>query len=162
MEREGASPRTRELAHAVLRRALAQAVRWGLIVANPCAGVERPKVPKREMKALTAEQTVKLMATARRHRLGALFVVAVATGMRQSELFGLAWEDLDLDEAAVNVQRSLEEIDGNFRVKEPKSAKGRRRIELPAFAVEALREHRRRMLAEGHVAAPVFCSRVSR
>jgi integrase len=159
MEREGAKARTRELAHAVLRRAMVQAVKWGLRLSNPCDGVERPRVAKREMRTLTPEQTATLLETARDHRLSALFVLAVATGMRQGELFGLSWGDIDLDGAAVNVQRSLEELDGNFRLKPPKSKKGLRRIDLPSFAVEALREHRKLMLAEGHISAPVFCSR---
>jgi integrase len=42
-------------------------------------------------------------------------------------------------------------------LKEPKSKKSRRQIDLPAFAVTALREHRKKMLVEGHISGPVFC-----
>jgi integrase len=51
----------------------------------------------------------------------------------------------------------LEEIDGKLRLKEPKSAKSRRRIELPSFAVEALWQHKARMMKEEHLEGPVFC-----
>lgn len=157
MERKGASPRLRQLTHAVLRRALAQAVKWGLIQANPCSGAERPTVAKKELVTLTPEQTRQLLRVAEAHRLSALFVLAVATGMRQGELFGLRWSDVDLEGMAVTVCHTLEEIDGAHRLKEPKSKAGRRRIDLPAFAVAALVEHRKKMMAEGHAAAPVFC-----
>jgi integrase len=159
MERGGASARLRQLSHAVLHRAMAQALKWGVIASNPCAAVDRPRVARKEMRTLTPEQTHLLLVTARPHRLWALFVMAAGTGMRQGELFALRWDDLDLDGGTVLVQQTLEEIDGKFRLKEPKSAAGRRRIVLPAFAVEALREHRKRMLAEGHVSGPVFCDR---
>jgi integrase len=159
MERGGASARMRQLAHAVLHKAMAQAVKWGMLPGNPCSAVDRPRVARKEMKTLTPEQTHHLLVTARPHRLWALFVLAVGTGMRQGELFALRWEDIDLEDGTVFVQHTLEEIDGKFRLKEPKSAAGRRRIELPGFAVEALHEHRKRMLAEGHLAGPVFCDR---
>jgi integrase len=96
------------------------------------------------------------MRQAEGHRLGALFVLAVATGMRQGELFGLRWEDVDLKAGIVSVQRTLEEIDGKLRLKEPKSEKSRRRIDLPAFAIEALVRHKARMMPEGFLAGPVF------
>ena len=57
----------------------------------------------------------------------------------------------------MTVRRSIEEISGKLRAKEPKTGKGRR-IDLPGFAVDALRTHRARMLAEGHIAGPVFCA----
>jgi integrase len=158
MERGGASPRTRELAHAVLHRALAQAVKWGLAARNACDAVERPKVPRKEMKVYTPEQTRRLLEAARGHRLGALFVLAAATGARQGELFGLRWPDVDLEGGTVHVQRTLEERGGRLRLKEPKSAKSRRRVELPRFAAEALAGHRARMAAEGFATDehPVF------
>jgi integrase len=149
MEKAGASPRMRQLAHAVLRRALKQAVRWGLILRNPCDAVEPPRVPKREMSVYGPDEVQRLLAAAEGHRLEALFVLAVATGLRQGELFGLQWPDIDLEAGSLCVRRQLEERDGKLALTEPKSEKGRRRVELPAFAVEALWRHKARMLAEG-------------
>jgi integrase len=157
MAKEGASARLRQLVHAVLHKALKMAVNWRLIRFNATDAVDRPTVGKKAMNAPTPEQMHAIMNAAASHRLYALFVLAVSTGMRQGELFGLAWDDFDLDAGTVFVQRSLEEIQGKFRLKEPKSAAGRRRIELPAVAVQAMREHRKRMLAEGHIGGPVFC-----
>jgi integrase len=157
MEKKGASARMRQLTHAVLHKALDQAVRWHLLRYNPSDAIERPKVPRKEMTVLSQQQMQTLMSITRPHRLWALFVMAITTGMRQGELFGLMWGDIDVDAGTVFIQRTLEEIDGRFRTKDPKSAKSRRRVELPAVAIEALHEHRKRMFREGHIAGPVFC-----
>ena len=121
--------------------------------------MKAPRVAKKEMKTYTPEQVATLLNAADGHRLGALFVLAVASGMRQGELFGLHWPDFDLEGAVVSVQRGGEEMGNTFTLTEPKSAKGRRRIDLPTVAVKAMWSHKARMLAEGHLDGPVFCDR---
>ena len=144
----------------MLRRAIRDAVSpLRLLDVNPCVEVSGPLVEAAEMTVLDAKQVDAMLKAAVSDRLHAMYVVAVATGMRQGELFALAWPDIDFDGGSVMVQRSLEEIDGKQRLKPPKTKKGKRRIELPKFAIDALHEHRKRMLAEGHAAGPVFCDR---
>jgi integrase len=76
-------------------------------------------------------------------------VLAVATGCRRGELLALRWADVDLDAATASIARTLEETDaGGLSFKEPKTERGRRRVDLPAFAVEALRRHRGRQAEE--------------
>lgn len=102
------------------------------------------------------------MATARclfGNPLYALFAVALGTGMRQGELLGLRWDDIDFEKGTVAVQRSLAQLRGQFVLKEPKSKRSRRSVALPRFALDALRDHRAAMLKEGNIAAPVFCTR---
>ena len=89
MERDGVPARVRELAHAVLRRALNQAVKWGMIPRNVCTAVERPKAQKKPLQVLGPEEVARLLAEARDERLHALYVLAVSTGLRQGELLGL-------------------------------------------------------------------------
>src|SRR5262249_6203764 len=72
------------------------------------------------------------------------------------------WEDIDLDAGLVNVRRSLAETKAGFLVKEPKTKRGRREIELPKFVVDALHVHQAAMLKEGNITAPVFCTRSGR
>jgi integrase len=110
------------------------------------------------MKTLDPDQVQAFLKAARQDRLYALYVVALDSGMRQGELFALAWPDIDLDGGSVRVVRSLEELNGELRVKDVKTARSRRKIDLSPFAVEVLTEHRRAMLAEGHIAGPVFCN----
>jgi integrase len=56
--------------------------------------------------------------------------------MRQGELFGLQWPEINFDAGSVFVQRSLEEINGHLRLKETKTGRRRRRIELAPFTLD--------------------------
>ena len=145
------------MTHAVLHKALGQAVKWNMIVRNVSDAVEKPKTSRKTMQVLDADGVTKLLQAASDDRLHALYVIAVATGLRQGELLGLHCEDVDLNNAALTVRRALSEDAGVFRLGEPKTSKGRRRVDLPEFAVVALREHRKRMLAEGTPRPWVFC-----
>ena len=143
----------------VLSTALEQAVGVGMIPFSPSAPVAKPKPAETEIVPFTPDEVKRVLAATAGNRLAALFALAVGTGMREGELLGLGWEHVDFEAATVRVERSLAAVKGGFKVKEPKSKRGRRVIDLPRFAVEGLREHRKRMLAEGNVAAPVvFCT----
>ncbi len=157
LERDGVTPRGVQMAGMVLGKALRDAVRLRLIVSNPAADVAKPRPRKTPMHVYSARQAQSLLKAASRSRNYPLFVVALDTGMRQGELFALLWQDVDLQKGRLTVQRSLEEINGKHRLKEPKSGKGRR-IELSRFALDALQGHRRAMLASGHYRpdGPVF------
>jgi len=159
MERDGVGPRVRQLTHAVLRRALKQALRWGLIVRNPCDAVDPPRVPKHEISPFTSEQVQIFLAAAKSDRLYALFVVAVGTGMRLGEIFGLRWPDVDLKGRAISVRNTLIEVNGKITLAEPKTPKSRRRVDLPQVVIDALTEHRAQTMREGFASEPwVFCN----
>jgi integrase len=130
-----------------------------LIDGNPAALVRKPRVPKQEMLVWNREQIAAFLKTARSNRLYAIYLLAAVTGMREGELFALKWLDVDWDAGAILVQRSLEEVQGKQRLKEPKTAAGRRRIDLPAVAMATLAEHRAQMEKEGHGSDLVFCNR---
>jgi integrase len=69
-----------------------------------------------------------------------------ASGGQGREIAALRWSDLDLDTATVRIERSLEQTKEGLRVKPPKTKAGQRTVSLPAFAIEALRDHRREQL----------------
>jgi integrase len=92
----------------------------------------------------------------RGHRLAALFVLAMSTGLRQVELFGLHGPDIDLEKGLISVHRQLTEHLGELSLTPPKSKKGRRTVSLPSLAVEALIDHKARALAERRLDGPVF------
>jgi integrase len=158
MAQANKSAETIRLAHAVLRRALKQAVRWRLVPYNVCADVDRPRVVKTDITPLDCKQVASLLKAAADDRLGAIFTLAIATGMRLGELFGLHWSDVDFEGKTIMVRHTLTELSGQLFLTEPKTAKGRRCINLPAIAVEALEKHRELMQAEGHADVSwVFC-----
>jgi len=144
----GLSPKSVRLVHAVLHRAFKQAVRWRLINVNPADAVDAPRTERKEFHALDAEETARLLEAARADRLHGVYVLAVTCGMRQGELLGLRWADVDLDKGALAVRQQVMRIGGEWRFSEPKTKAGRRVITLPAVAVSALREHRRRQAEE--------------
>jgi integrase len=149
LERAGESIWTRKMTGAVLHNAMRQAMRMRYIMTNPCADVPRPKPGEKEMAILIEEQVKVFLATAERRRLFALFALALGSGMRQGELFGLQWPDIDFDKGTLTIRRSLAQIKGEFILKEPKSKASKRTIRLPPFAIDALLNHRRLMLTEG-------------
>ena len=146
------------MCHAVLHRALKLAEREGLVSRNPAALIEPPRYRARKIEPLTADQVQALLRAAQGDRLETLFVLAVTTGLRQGELFGLHWRDTDLTTGTLTVRHTVEELKGQLRLKEPKTAAGLRSVSLPEIAVQSLNEHRARMLKEGLAGSDiVFC-----
>jgi integrase len=158
LERNEVGLWTRRAVGMLLTNALRAAVKRKLIPFNPAADVTKARAEYREMKFLTDAESKRLLEAARPHRLYALFALALGSGMRQGEILGLQWGDIDFDKGTVSVVRSLSKVTGAFILKEPKSKHSRRTVTLPKFALDALHAHRARMLAEGNISAPVFCT----
>lgn len=148
----GLSPRRIQYIHAVLRRALVTAERRGLISRNVAKLVDPPRVMRHEIRPLTPEQARALLDANRDDRLWALYVTALATGLRQGELLALRWEDVDLERRRLSVRGTLARVAGKLAVLEPKTERSRRTIGLPEVAISALRAHRTRQLTERLVA----------
>lgn len=142
---EGAKPRTVIAIHAVLHRALEDAVKWGLVPRNVTKLVSLPHAERYEAQTLTVEQASRLLETARGSRIEALLLVAITTGMRRGELLALHWDDVDLEKGVLYVRRTMSKIVGyGYKESEPKTRTGRRKVVLPGVAMEALKEHRLR------------------
>jgi integrase len=144
----GLAPRTVQYIHAVLNRALKAAVNDSLIPRNVCKEVGSPKVQREEMQYLTREEVRVFFEAAREDRLEALYILAVTTGLRQGELLGLKWEDVDFEAGKISVQRTLSAAKNDSTFNSPKRNKSRRSVKLATLAQEALRAHRERQLEE--------------
>lgn len=107
-------------------------------------------IPDLEMGVLEECQARTFLTTARERdpRHWALYVLALATGMRQGEILGLPWSRLDLTRRLVRVRQTLVLVKGGFEFGRPKTKASRRDIELRSEAVEALRFHRKYQLEE--------------
>jgi integrase len=153
----GLSAKTVRLIHGVLYQGLEAAVRRRRIAYNVCRDVTLPRVERQEMFTLTAEEAQRLLATAKGHRLEALLTLALTTGMRRGELLALQWKDVDWESGNLQVRRSVNRYAGQgFKVSEPKTKQSRRKIALPPFVLEVLKEHRTRQLAERLQAGPTW------
>jgi integrase len=128
---------------AVLREALGHAVRWGLLARNPTDSVDPPRRRRRDMHVWDEEQVRLFLAEARRSSQHyCLYLTAILTGMRQGELLGLRWSDIDFVLGTASIQQTIYRLGGTILFKEPKTAGGRRSVALPAPLIDALREHK--------------------
>jgi len=148
----GLSGSTVQKMHHVAHKALDQAVKWELIPRNPANAVKAPTPTQKEKRPLSAPEACKLLDAARGDRLEALYELAIQTGMRQGELLGLRWEDVDLDGQSLRIRQTLtrkgHDSGGAYGVGEPKTKKSRRNVRLTERAVEALRSRRARQAEE--------------
>ncbi len=152
----GLSPTTVRHVHKVLHLMLERAVRWGTVVSNVARLADPPRAVRRDLPMVTAEQAGGLLVAARDHRLEALFVVALTTGARMSELLGLTWSSVDLDRGSITIRTTLQWIDREPQLAEPKTGRSRRTIALAPMAVSALRRHRTRQLEEALRVGPAW------
>jgi integrase len=107
--------------------------------------MEAPKRASFEAKTLTAEQCQRLIEVSWNTRLGPLIAVALSTGMRAGELLALTWDDVDLVQGLITVNKSAHRIAGGVSNAGPtKTRSSRRTVQVVGVAVEALEEQRRR------------------
>jgi integrase len=146
---DGISPRTTRIIHSVLHRALNHALKLELVVRNVSDAATLPKVPRKEMKTLDDYQVRQLLQVSKGTRMRVLFRIAVTTGLRQGEILGLKWSDLDWQTGRLQIQRQVQRRKGKGLVFcEPKSASGRRAIVLGKETIVILREHKEKQFKE--------------
>jgi len=150
----GKSIRTANIARAVLRRALKDAMRDGLVMRNAAALSNPPRQPRREGRTLDLDQARALLAHVSGHPLEAAFVVSLTTGLRRGELLGLRWADIDLGAGYVTVRAQLRATPDGLRIVDTKNTGSVRMLPLSALAVDAL--HRHRITSPGLPSALVF------
>ena len=136
------SPQTVLHIHRALFGALNYAVRQGLLIRNPAQLVDPPPAKKRKMKTLMPQEVSRLLDIAEETRYYPIIYTAVKTGLRQAEMLGLPWRDLDLDLASLSVTQVLYKRRGVCEFKEPKTEHSRRRINLSPSLALFLREYR--------------------
>lgn len=145
----GLAPATVMNTHSIIYKALKQAICWDLIPRNVADNVTPPRpTPQKEMQPLSAEEARRLLEAARGDKLEALYVLAIYTGMREGELLGLKWEDVDLNRGVLRIRRTLTRNGGKVALGETKTPSSRRTIHLTQGAIQALKTHLGRQLEE--------------
>jgi integrase len=132
------SARTVRYAHAVLRAAMRQAIRWQLLLADPTQGVQLPSQQRGEMRVLSTEQARSFLRTASHSPQACLFAVALTTGMRPSEYFALCWRDIDWNRGTISVIRTLHRNEGQWTFADTKRARSRRVVKLQMWVLDLL------------------------
>jgi integrase len=137
--------------HAEIRRALNVAIRFGLVARNVATLVDPPALPHHEVDPLTVDEAKALVLAAKGDRMEARWVVGLSLGLRQSEVLGLWWEDLDLVAGVLRVRRqlTLARQSGEVLGFGPlKSARSSRTLALPRQLADLLRRHQERQNVE--------------
>lgn len=148
---EGLAPATVAKVLGLVRQSMEAAVLSGAILRNPTQGVALPKAKDEhqgtERRALTEEEIAKVLAVAG-NPYDVTIRFALATGVRQSELLGARWADLDLEAGRFTVQQTIQHVDGVFVTLGTKTGNSRRMIELSPATVAMLKSHRATQNAE--------------
>lgn len=140
----GLAPRTVWHLRAVLRTALADAVRSGELVRNPASLARPPKADSYHVEPMTPDQARAILAAVAGTDIEAPVSLALWTGLRQGEVLALRWEDVDLAARRLTVRSTLQRRDRAWFIEETKTEKSKRTVPLPAPAVDVLATHRER------------------
>ncbi|MGH7883445.1 MAG: tyrosine-type recombinase/integrase [Candidatus Dormibacteraceae bacterium] len=135
----GLAPRSIVQIRAILRRALNRAIRSGRLFRNVASLTDPPRIEQHEAHVLTPEEMNRFLVVAAKEELGTLYILALFTGLRQGELLGLNWSDINLEEGQLRVARALQKVEGKLKLLPTKTAKSRRVVSLPKAAIVALR-----------------------
>ncbi len=152
----GLSPRTVQYQHAVLRRALNQAVRWGKATRNVAQLVSPPKVERHEIRPLTPEQARAFLGAIAEDRHATLYAIALGLGLRQGELLGLTWDDINFERETLTVRHTLQRYGRQYHLDPPKTTRSRRTIGLPTTLLQLLRAQRAQQVQERLRAEPAW------
>ena len=141
------APATVRRIHGILRRALNQGVKWGWLGINPATATTPPRVPVPDITPPSAEALSRVLRRAESESpdLHCYLMLAAATGARRSELIALRWSDVDLEHAAVSIERAI--VNGpDGLVEKGTKTHSARRVSLDAGTSAVLAEHRERLM----------------
>jgi integrase len=144
LQRGGLSARTCHHVRAVLRGALADAARDGLVSRNAASLARSPKVESYHVDPMSPDHARSVLEAVAGSDLEAPVATALWTGLRQGELLGLRWSDVDLTTRRLSVAVALQRRAGEWHIQPTKTDKSRRTLSIPAPLVEVLSTHRQR------------------
>jgi integrase len=138
----GLSPRTVRYLHSIIHRALADALRWGLVVRNVADAADPPSQKATRAPAPTTWSAAELRGFLRHvedERLYPLWLLYATTGLRRGEALGLRWSELDLENGRAAISEARVTVGYEVRESTPKTDRGRRSVALDTATVAALR-----------------------
>ncbi|WP_307825489.1 tyrosine-type recombinase/integrase [Streptomyces sioyaensis] len=177
MQSNGSSAGTGHQAHRTVRAALNEAVRRRHITINPATVAKAPRLEEEEVEPYSVEEVQRILLEAERHRNTARWVIALALGLRQGEVLGLQWTDIDWEAGVIRVSRGRlrprykhgcgnrfgrrpgycpQKINTRRETKDTKSRAGKRPIGVPEELMKLLREHKEEQGRERRIARDLW------
>ena len=154
----GLSPKSVQIVHGVLHKALQQAVEIGYIRFNPADACKLPRAEKPEIKPLDNDAMASFIKAIQGHRFETIYLTMLFTGMRRGEVCGLTWDCVDLERGTILINKQLQNVPGQpgeYRLISTKNSKGRT-ITTAASVAQLLRKHRAQQLRDRLKAGPVW------
>ena len=140
-DREALSAKTVKNIHGVLHKALQQAVANGYIRTNPTSACVLPKITKAEIKPMDEAQIAAFLRAIKGHRYEAIFTTALFSGVRESEVIGLQWPQVDLSKGTITVKHQLQKVrgsNGEYALAPTKNSKSRT-ITVAPYVIDILK-----------------------
>ncbi|MFF4735103.1 tyrosine-type recombinase/integrase [Streptomyces sp. NPDC002536] len=180
MRKNGSSAGTAHQAHRTIRTALNEAVRRKHTTSNPASIAKAPKIEEEEVEPYTVEEVQRLLQEAQKQRNAARWVIALALGLRQGEVLGLQWADVDLGSGVIQVKRGRlrpryehgcggmcgrkagycpQRVSVRRETKPTKSRAGKRAIGLPEELVKLLQLHKEAQERERETARQLWADK---
>ena len=135
LKEHGLSPRMVQCVHVVLNKALEHAVEEKLILMNPAKKCKIPKNTYKEMNILPEALIGPYLSAAKAHGILAPMYLELTTGLRRGELLALRWEDLDVQNRTLSINKSVARQDGKLVISTPKTPNSIRTVLLPTDTV---------------------------
>ncbi len=152
----GLASKTVRNTHVVLRKALADAERLGIVQRNAAAAARGPSVTRPEMTTWSSDQLKEFLAVAQQSRMRNALTILASTGMRRGEALGLRWGDVDFDSSQIAIVQTVSTVDGKIVVGQPKTAGSRRTVYVHDTTIKAMRQQRQLQAEEQLAAGPAW------
>jgi integrase len=152
----GLSAQTVLHVHRLLHEALRHAVRWQILIRNPCDAVDPPRPEQREIRTLNEAESAWLLEAAEPTRFYPGMLIGISTGLRRGEVLALRWKDVNLAAGRLTVSQAMEKTNDGIRFKQPKTKRSRRTIPVPPFAIRGLTEFEKKQQQEKLLYGPDY------
>jgi len=137
----GLSKRTVQFIHSILHKALNQALRLGLVYRNVTDLVDHPNPKRKAPEVWSIEEVKKFLNAVKDHRFFVIYLLSVYLGMREGEVLGIYFEDVDILHRTIHVKHAVQALKGGLVVTEPKTESSKRAVSIPSSIISILTDY---------------------
>lgn len=126
--------------------ALNQAIKWQIILNNPCLAISPPRQEKEKLKVLNPEQIQILIESSKEHAIYPVIMLGLMCGMRRGEILGLTWDNVDLVSGKIYIQSNMVQAGKEIIVKETKTSTGTRSVDISSKLIQFLKSLKKQQI----------------